>query len=216
MAITAEFRLSWEQDPLVSIARKVPECTITVEYDELTVTGPIVLLLRVVCGSFEAFEAALEDEPDITEFTLISDEDSGRTYHTVFEWSSYPEEMDELLFNKTLVERWWITSDGEYFKQQFADRDELVAYRESCQNMGINFRLKRLYESNDDQRIPGMSEKQRKALLAAYEAGYFDVPRQASLREVADSLDISRSAFTERLHRGLSHVLEHYVSDRLY
>lgn len=50
MAITAEFRLSWEQDPLVSIARKVPECTITVEHDELTVTGPIVLLLRVVCG----------------------------------------------------------------------------------------------------------------------------------------------------------------------
>lgn len=94
------------------------------------------------------------------------------------------------------------------------DRDELAAYRDSCRKLAMDFRLDRLYESSgDNDRLPGVSEKQHEALRAAYETGYFDVPRQASLRDVADSLDISRSALAERLHRGQAHVLEHYFSD---
>ncbi|OIB56704.1 helix-turn-helix domain-containing protein [Natrialba sp. SSL1] len=213
MGLTAEFRLFSEHDPLIQLVRAVPECTITVEHDEQTAAGPIVFVLRVVCRSFETFEETLESKPAVLEFTPISEESSVRIYHTVFE-DRYPEEMDELLFNKTLVERWWVTSDGEHLKQQFADRDELAAYRDSCRKMDISFRLDRLYESSgDDDRIPGVSEKQHEALRAVYEAGYFDVPRQASLRDVADSLDISRSALAERLHRGQAHVLEHYFSD---
>ncbi|AXR79087.1 helix-turn-helix domain-containing protein [Natrarchaeobaculum sulfurireducens] len=216
MALTAEFRLFIEQHPLITIAQAVPECTITVEHEDQADAGPIVFVLRVVCGSFEAFETALDAEPAVTEHTLISDDGSVRVYHTVIE-DLYPEGIDELVFNKTVVERWWITSDGEHLKQQFATREELLAYRDSCRKLGIDFQLRRLYESNgDDYRIPGVSEKQHEALRVAYEEGYFDVPRRASLREVADVLEISRSALAERLHRGQSHVFEHYFSDRPY
>lgn len=216
MAVTAEFRLYSEQHPLVSIAQTVPECTITVEHEDQADAGPIIFVLRVVCKSFEVFETALEDEAAVAEYTLISDEESVRIYHTVFE-DLYPEKIDELVFNKTLVERWWITAKGEHLKQQFANRSELVAYRDSCRKMGIDFQLHRLYESDsDDYRIPGVSEKQHEALRVAYEEGYFDVPRRASLRDVANVLDISRSALAERLHRGQSHVFEHYFSDIPY
>ncbi|AFZ74189.1 helix-turn-helix domain-containing protein [Natronobacterium gregoryi] len=216
MVLTAEFRLFSKQHPLISIARAVPECTITIEEEDQADAGPIVFVLRVVCGSFEAFETALEDEDSVTEYALISDEETVRIYHTVVE-NLYPEEIDELVFNKTLVERWWVTSEGEHLKQQFANREELVSYRDSCRKMNMDFQLRRLYESNtDDYRIPGVSEKQHEALRVAYEEGYFDVPRRTSLRDVADVLAISRSALAERLHRGQSHVFEHYFSDRPY
>lgn len=215
MGLTAEFRLLSDYG-LVNIARTVPDCTITVEHDEQTVSGPIVFVLRIVCRSFEEFEAALEDEADIKKFALISAEDSVRLYHVVWE-GPHPEEMDELTLNKTFIKRQWITNEGYHLKAEFADREEFAAYRDSCRKMGVGFQLDRLYESNgDNKRVPGVSEKQHEALLAAYEAGYFAVPRQASLRDVADSLDISRSALAERLQRGQSHLLEHYSYEESY
>lgn len=216
MSLIAEFRMVSEDDPLISLARTVSECTIIVEHDEQTVAGPIVVVIRVLCRSFEAFEAALQDQAAMMEFTLISDDDSERLYHVVWE-DPYSEDVDELIYNKTLTEREWVTNEGHHLKQQFADRDEVTAYRDSCREMGIEFHLDRLYGANNDGgSVPGVSVKQREALLAAYEAGYFAVPREASLENIAAELGISRSALAERLHRGQFHVLEHYFHDELY
>jgi predicted DNA binding protein len=49
---------------------------------------------------------------------------------------------------------------------------------------------------------------QEAALRAALSAGYFEVPRAATATEVADELGISKSAFLERLRRGLATLLE--------
>lgn len=43
---------------------------------------------------------------------------------------------------------------------------------------------------------------QEAALLAALEAGYFEIPKEATAAEVAAELSISKSAFLERLRRG--------------
>lgn len=43
---------------------------------------------------------------------------------------------------------------------------------------------------------------QEAALRTAHEMGYFDVPRGTDASEVAAALDISKTAFLERLHRG--------------
>ena len=49
-------------------------------------------------------------------------------------------------------------------------------------------------------------------MKAAYEMGYFEVPRGASSEAVAAELGVSKSAFHERLRRGeralLRHILE--------
>ncbi|MGP4854932.1 hypothetical protein ACTXP3_27610, partial [Klebsiella pneumoniae] len=78
----------------------------------------IVFVIRVLCRSFEAFEAVLEDQAAMMEFTLMSDDDSERLYHVVWE-GPHPEVVDELTFNKTLIERQWVTAEGYHLKQQF-------------------------------------------------------------------------------------------------
>ncbi|MFC6787431.1 helix-turn-helix domain-containing protein [Halobaculum halobium] len=47
----------------------------------------------------------------------------------------------------------------------------------------------------------GLTPPQIEALRAAVEAGYFAVPRAATSAAVADELDLSKSAFLERLRR---------------
>lgn len=108
-------------------------------------------------------------------------------------------------------------SDGWRITQQFADRDELAKVREFARNMDISFHLNQLYESaSPDRDLIGLTDKQRVALLAAYEAGYFAVPRKASMATVAAALDISSSALTERLHRAQAHLIEYFVHSDVY
>jgi hypothetical protein len=41
MGLTAEFRLLSEEVELVDVVRAVPDCTITIEYNDQTFAGPI-------------------------------------------------------------------------------------------------------------------------------------------------------------------------------
>ncbi|HYS72975.1 MAG TPA: methylated-DNA--[protein]-cysteine S-methyltransferase, partial [Thermoplasmata archaeon] len=54
--------------------------------------------------------------------------------------------------------------------------------------------------------LPGMTEKQARALLAAANAGYYEFPRNATTEEVSTSLGVARSTFEQHLNRA-----EHYV-----
>jgi len=49
---------------------------------------------------------------------------------------------------------------------------------------------------------------QRDALSRAVAAGYFEVPRRTTLVELADELDISDTAVSQRIRRGMANVLQ--------
>lgn len=54
----------------------------------------------------------------------------------------------------------------------------------------------------------GVTESQREALLVAFEKGYFEEPRNASLSEVAAELDISQPAAGGLIRRGTKRLVE--------
>lgn len=53
-----------------------------------------------------------------------------------------------------------------------------------------------------------LTDQQRTALVAAYERGYFNEPRETSLQQLAESLDVSPSAVNGRIRRGLKSLIE--------
>jgi len=55
--------------------------------------------------------------------------------------------------------------------------------------------------------LPKLTEKQARALLAAYEAGYYEFPRRATTEQVSLSLGIARSTFEQHLNRAEHHVV---------
>ena len=54
----------------------------------------------------------------------------------------------------------------------------------------------------------GLTSAQAEALRAAFEMGYFAVPKGATADEVASAVGISKSAFLERLRRGQAAMFE--------
>src|SRR5947208_9693159 len=55
--------------------------------------------------------------------------------------------------------------------------------------------------------LPKLTEKQALALLAAYEAGYYEFPRKATTEQVSVSVGIARSTFEQHLNRAEHHVV---------
>lgn len=53
----------------------------------------------------------------------------------------------------------------------------------------------------------GLSPKQREALVTAWEAGYYRVPRGATLGDIAAALDITEQSVSQRLRRGIHSLL---------
>ena len=47
----------------------------------------------------------------------------------------------------------------------------------------------------------GVVERPARALVAAFEAGYYNIPRDVTLEELADELGISHQALSERFRR---------------
>jgi predicted DNA binding protein len=216
MALTAEFQLRHSELPLVDVATDVPDLTFELIDHEQTRSGLVAYIIRANGQSFDGLRTALQDASYVSEHTLISDIESTQIYQVVME-ELPPVELDELSLSKIFVEQLTITADGWYIRQQFATQDEFDAYREFFRENDGSFHLQRLYDSTStDAELIGLSDKQREALLAAYREGYFDVPQRASLDDVAATLDISRSAFAERLRRAQSHLIEHFYHTDLY
>lgn len=76
----------------------------------------------------------------------------------------------------------------------------------------VGTRLERLYalEPGDDRPVArrwDLTPAQVAALQQATAMGYFTVPREVDASDVAAELDISKSAFLERLHRGQHSLL---------
>lgn len=91
-----------------------------------------------------------------------------------------------------------------------SDRERLGDVISQLDGRADGWRLRRL-SSADDQHQPvtggtsqpsslNLTEKQREAVELAVEEGYYDRPRDVSLGDLAERLDITRSALSQRLN----------------
>lgn len=86
------------------------------------------------------------------------------------------------------------------------DRAELSTVVAALRERDATVQLKRISTPSVDtgRRMleldaDAVTDKQREAVRAAVEAGYYETPRDADLSDLADALDVSRSAVSQRL-----------------
>lgn len=95
--------------------------------------------------------------------------------------------------------------DGRWeLRVLFPSHDSVSATYEVCQEHGVDLtihRVKGVVESMD-RGGNELTDKQFEALAAGIESDYYHVPRGRSLEELANELDISHQALSERLRRG--------------
>ncbi len=99
-------------------------------------------------------------------------------------------------------------ADGWLFRIRFPDHESTTKFREACDDRSITYEVRRIDTVNEfPAKQYGLTDEQREALATAFESGYFHVPRETSLSELAEMLDISPQATSGRLRRGLERML---------
>lgn len=216
--IIVEFELS---SPILHEALSAaPEMVITTE-EESVATGEVRLLFWARGGDFDAFEAALGDDPTVVDYRQLAESDGRRLYRVRLaeageEVTIYPTwiALDGLVLSAMA------TKDGWELRIQFPDRSAVSELREHCRDRGMAFQMKRLYSRHDAEGPGddfGLTDPQREVLREAVVAGYFDIPRGATLSELGDRLGISGQAASERLRRGMQTLVDNAIgadSDR--
>jgi predicted DNA binding protein len=107
-----------------------------------------------------------------------------------------------MLVRADWVDNRWVT------KARFPDRSSLLTFREELVADGFDVAVEQIHEDDEGMTQFGVTDPQREVLILALDRGYYTVPRDASLSDLADELDISSQAASERLRRGTQTLVD--------
>ncbi|WP_254768057.1 helix-turn-helix domain-containing protein [Salinilacihabitans rarus] len=156
---------------------------------------------------------ALEADPDVASATVL--DEVGRYALVKLEWVDEVDGLVEAIRESDAIVTDAIgTADRWTFRLRLPGYDDLSAFHARCVDRGLSIELVRLREAVPPERDVGfgLTDAQRDLLLAAYEAGYFEVPRRATLVDLGERLGVSDSAVSQRLRRGLAALIESTIA----
>ena len=202
MSVFAEFDLPADAFALSETLHALPEAVVEVERvvaSEKLLT-PYFWVANV---SSDAFEAAAESDSSIRDVRRLDAFEDGILYRA--EWT---ENIGSLVYAYTTVGAVILDAIGHQdvwqVQLRFDDHDQLTAFQGYCADNDVAFQIKRLYEVSHPHtgRQFGLTEKQHEALMRAWRAGFFESPAETTLAAVAEDLDITQQALSQRIRKG--------------
>ncbi|WP_408957938.1 helix-turn-helix domain-containing protein [Natrinema sp. 74] len=210
--IVAQLRLDHPNLFLRPTLRRTADVTVEPDYWTAVDADRTIVFITVYGTAFEEFEAALRTDSTVTEPVLVDRYPDRRIYrvaladHTLTFTAATADVGGRLLELSS-------SRDGWLVQLRFPDRDRLVAFNDYCRERDISVTVDHLRVSDDgDDGVVALTEKQRELLAVAHEEGYFDVPRGISQDELADRLEVSKSAVSQRLRRAIGELCESTLS----
>jgi predicted DNA binding protein len=201
MATVMKFTSPAAEFPLGTVFENLPG--VTVELERLIPHDTLIIpYFWVRGGGDEDIEAAFESHAGVTEIRLVDSVDD--EYLMRAGWDrEYVGVLSALVATNLVLLSGVGTSDGWQFEVRGESREEISEFRAYCQDKHIPIDITAVHALLP-VRGEGyeLTDSQREALLAAYERGYFDSPREASLEEVAADLEITQQSLSSRLRRG--------------
>jgi predicted DNA binding protein len=170
-------------------------------------------------GDFQRFEEALWDDDMVRDVLPLEEqeehfpephEDEDERFYRVTWETGVPNLVSAVAYaNATLLEAISGDSDDWEVKVLAPSGEALSTFRDYCLDNDFGIEPLRVYhpENPQEQAEYGVTEDQQEAMEAAYHAGYFEVPREITLADLADEVGISNNALSARLRRGTANLV---------
>lgn len=202
VSVFAEFDLPANDFALADTLTALPEAVIEVErvVASSKLLTPYFWLSNVAPADFET---AAETDPSIQNVQRLDSFDEATLFRA--EWT---QNVASLIYAYTQVGAVILDATGKHdtweVQLRFDDHDQLTQFQRYCSENAVSFTINRLYEVSHAHtgRQFGLTEKQHEALVTAWNAGFFEIPAEATLTEIAENLDISQQALSQRLRKG--------------
>ncbi|WP_255196174.1 helix-turn-helix domain-containing protein [Halorarius litoreus] len=196
-------------------ATAAPDVTVTVEQQGRTVDGRLDLTTWAAGGDVEAFEAGLDVDETVDRWLVVG----ARETETLYRIRLTPDASEALDYDAWTDGRLVLRAarrrhDGWLVAGFVTDRSVLPQLAAGCSAHDVAFDLVRTAET-DGLTGPelALTETQRETLLTAFDRGLYSVPRGATIEELAEPLDVSHQAVSERLRRGVHSLIQTTICD---
>ncbi|ELZ09377.1 bacterio-opsin activator HTH domain-containing protein [Halovivax asiaticus JCM 14624] len=201
MATVMEFTSPTAEFPLGTVFENLPG--VTVELERLIPHETLIIPYFWVRGAeAEDIEAEFESHAGVSNIRLVDSVEA--EYLMRAEWEQEYFGVLSALAKANVVLLTGIGTKDEWrFEVRGESQEPIAEFRDLCQKNDIPIEITAVHAMLP---IQGegyeLTEAQREALVLAYERGYFDTPREASLEEIAVELDITQQSLSSRLRRG--------------
>lgn len=168
----------------------------------------IMPLLWVRHGDREAVDAALAADPTVEAVSCLSAFDDEFLYE--MEWVDHVHLLLHMLTNgaATILDAYG-RNDRWQVRVLYPDREHLSRTHGFADEHGLTFDVEAIREMEGEPALRyGLTDRQYSTLVLAAERGYYDVPREATLEDLADDLGVSHQSLSERLRRGTEALVE--------
>ncbi|MEY7848340.1 helix-turn-helix domain-containing protein [Natrarchaeobius sp. A-rgal3] len=207
MSIIATVTIPATEFPLGSSLDPKLDATLSVETTVPTSEG-VIPYLWVPATDGGSIVKGLESESNVASMSVV-DEMGGNVLLKV-EWANQVNGLlESIQHSDAIVTNAVGTHERWTFRLRFPAYEDLSRFYTDCVDQDISLDLVQLHEavSPESELRFGLTSAQRDLVIAAYEAGYFDVPRQTTLVELGEQLEVSDSAVSQRLRRGLATLI---------
>lgn len=196
---------TFDADLLAPTFARFPTLSVEVEGMDAGRSVPLRLFFQAQGVAAEDLEATLRADRTVATVSRLSSTPAGTLYRTIHH-ADLPTvsvynaaiEHDALLLAAAS------DGDGWDVRMRIPDRDALAAFCDTCRDLDVDVSVASIRDRDvavDDEF--GLTPSQRELLTLAWDRGYFSIPREASLSELATELGISQQAASERFRRGL-------------
>ncbi|MFB6185100.1 MAG: helix-turn-helix domain-containing protein [Haloarculaceae archaeon] len=211
MSVIADVSIPADQFALGSLLEVRPGVKVRLE-TMIPTSGAMIPYFWVESPDADAVEAALRESPTVEEVLTVDDIGDETLFRV--QWSEDIDGLIEALSNFDVVVLEGVGHGDHWtFQLRFPEYDTLSTFYRTLVDKDISVDLSGInnpMETSQGLEF-GLTPEQREVLLLALDEGYFSVPREVTLVELAEMLDISDSAVSQRLRRGLTKVLAQTV-----
>jgi predicted DNA binding protein len=160
-----------------------------------------------VADSVSNIVEEIRNQSDVSEFELLESSDR----RALVKYESNKSALYEFVEDLSLtVEFPLLVQNGWYEFDLTGTRDELEQLRDALDAGGFDYELRSIVNTTETDSL--MTDRQRELLETAARKGYFEVPRQSTLAEVAESVGVDKSTASTVLRRGEAKLVSWFLS----
>jgi len=208
VSLFGEFHVPAEEFVFHETFRAEPD--LVIEIERVVATDDLLTPYFWVSDvSPDAFEPAARHDPTIEKLRQLDEFDEATLYRA--DWT---DRIETLIYAYTHIGATIIDAKGEHnewaLRMRFDDRATLNEFNAFLNEEDVAFDLNRLYELSQPRSGGqfGLTPKQYAALTTAWEMGYFELPREVTMEDVASELDIAPQSLSDRLRRAQDALIE--------
>jgi len=205
--IRARFRLCLPEDVWVAeVSREFPDATFRL-LTGVPLDDRSLELGEVVADDPEAAAAAIRDHPDVVAFERLHADDR----RALTQYEAAEQRLYEFLWDSSFPPEFPLAvEDGEMVFEVTATREQFDAFGAALDDGGLAYELLSVVHTDEHGSL--LTDSQREAVATAQRMGYFEVPRECSLADVADAIGVDASTASETIRRGTARVVDQFLA----